>query len=75
MPPDTSSLFTLSAADKLQLVEDLWDDVSSRPDDVPVHPWQLEEIERRRENLAARPQSALSWEEMTARLRNLHRGG
>lgn len=75
MPPDTASIFSLSAAEKLQLVEDLWDDVSSRPEDVPVHPWQLEEIDRRRESLAARPESALSWSEMTSRLRSLHGGG
>lgn len=75
MTPDTASIFSLSAAEKLQLVEDLWDDVSSRPEDVPCHPWQLEEIERRRTSLAARPESALSWDEMTTRLRSLHRGG
>ena len=75
MTPDTGSVFGLTAAEKLQLVEDLWDDVSSQPEDVPVHPWQLAEVERRRANLASRPESALSWEEMTARLRELHRGG
>lgn len=75
MSPDAVSIFSLSAAEKLQLVEDLWDDVSSRPENVPVHPWQLEEIERRRRSLAARPESAVSWDEMTARLRSLHGGG
>ncbi|MFM8378315.1 MAG: addiction module protein [Planctomycetia bacterium] len=75
MTPDTASIFSLSAAEKLQLVEDLWDDVASRPDDVPIHAWQLEEVERRRKSLAARPDSALSWDEMRARLRRLHGGG
>jgi putative addiction module component (TIGR02574 family) len=75
MSPESSSVFALTAVEKLQLVEDLWDDISSRPEDIPVHPWQLEEIERRRSNLASRPESALSWDEMTVRLRDLHRGG
>ena len=75
MTTDTASVFGLTAAEKLQLVEDLWDDVSSRPEDVPVHQWQLAEIERRRSSLASRPESALSWDQMTARLRELHRGG
>lgn len=75
MTPDPGSVFDLTAAEKLQLVEDLWDDVSSRPEDVPVHPWQLAEVEQRRANLASRPDSALSWDEMNARLRDLHRGG
>ncbi len=75
MSPESSSVFALTAVEKLQLVEDLWDDISSRPEDIPVHSWQLEEIERRRSNLASRPESALSWDEMTVRLRDLHRGG
>ena len=75
MTPDTGSVFGLTAAEKLQLVEDLWEDVSSRPEDVPVHTWQLAEVERRRTNLASRPESALSWDQMTARLRQLHHGG
>jgi putative addiction module component (TIGR02574 family) len=75
MTPGSGSVFPLTAVEKLQLVEDLWDDISSRPEDIPVHFWQLEEIERRRSNLASRPESALSWDEMTGRLRDLHRGG
>lgn len=74
MTPDTASVFALSVVEKLQLVEDLWDDLSSRPEEVPVHPWQLAEIERRRAHLASRPDAALSWDQMTLRLRNLHRG-
>jgi len=34
------SIFDLSLAEKLQLVEDLWDDLASTPDAVPVHEWQ-----------------------------------
>jgi putative addiction module component (TIGR02574 family) len=73
MTPDTVSVFALSIVEKLQLVEDLWDDLSSRPENVPFHPWQLAEIERRRARLTSRPDAALSWDEMTLRLRNLHR--
>jgi putative addiction module component (TIGR02574 family) len=31
------SVFDLSPAEKLQLVEDLWDDLAAVPKDVPVH--------------------------------------
>jgi putative addiction module component (TIGR02574 family) len=35
-----SSIFDLSSAEKLQLVEDLWDDLAGTPEAVPVHDWQ-----------------------------------
>jgi putative addiction module component (TIGR02574 family) len=38
------SIFDLSPAEKLQLVEDLWDDLASNPSAVPVHDWQKEEL-------------------------------
>jgi putative addiction module component (TIGR02574 family) len=54
---------------KLQLVEDLWDDLAGTPEVVPVHEWQLEELERRRANLMRDPASALSWDEVKKRVR------
>jgi len=49
------SVFDLSPAEKLQLVEDLWDDLASNPDDVPIHDWQIKELERREGNLKLNP--------------------
>jgi putative addiction module component (TIGR02574 family) len=31
-----TSIFDLSPSEKLQLVEDLWDDLAGKPEDVPV---------------------------------------
>ena len=70
MSPD--SIFNLSPPEKLQLVEDLWDDLASSPDAVPVHDWQKEELARRKANLQQHPATALTWEETQARLRNRH---
>ena len=63
------SIFELSAPEKLQLVEDLWDDIASDPASVPVHEWQIKELERRRENLLKNPDSGLTWQEVQARIR------
>jgi putative addiction module component (TIGR02574 family) len=38
------SVFDLSPTEKLQLVEDLWDDLASTPEVVPVHEWQKSEL-------------------------------
>ncbi len=47
-------------SEKLQLVEDLWDDIASTPSAVPVHDWQKEELARRKQNLLNIPASGLS---------------
>ena len=70
MDPNAASVFDLSAAEKLQLVEDLWDDLAASPSDVPVHEWQKEELARRKANLMSKPASGLSWEEVKASIRS-----
>jgi putative addiction module component (TIGR02574 family) len=66
------SIFDLSPAQKLQLIEDLWDDLADTPEAVPIHDWQKQELERRRANLRENPASALSWEEVKQRARARH---
>lgn len=63
------SIFDLSPAEKLQLVEDLWDDLAGTPEAVPVHDWQKQELARRKANLLKNPASGLSWEEVKQRAR------
>lgn len=67
------SVFELSDSEKLQLVQDLWDDLATTPDSVPVFDWQKEELERRKANLLRNPGSAISWPEVKRRAR-LQRG-
>jgi len=63
------SVFDLSPAEKLQLVEDLWDDLAAAPDAVPVHDGQKAELVRRKANLAQNPGTGLAWEEVKRRVR------
>jgi putative addiction module component (TIGR02574 family) len=63
------SVFDLSPAEKLQLVEDLWDDLAATPTAVPVHDWQKEELARRKANLMNNPGSGLSWDQVNERVR------
>jgi putative addiction module component (TIGR02574 family) len=64
-----ASIFDLSPSEKLQLVEDLWDDLAGTPEAVPVHDWQIQELARRKDNLVSNPASGLSWEEVKQRVR------
>lgn len=63
------SIFELSAAEKLQLVEDFWDDIAATPEDVPVHEPQKEELARRKAKYLENAGSGTSWEEVKERVR------
>tara|TARA_Y100000813_G_scaffold145231_1_gene106035 strand:- start:89 stop:310 length:222 start_codon:yes stop_codon:yes gene_type:complete len=64
------SIFDLSVEEKLQLVEDLWDDLGTDPDAVPIHDWQKAELDARKQRLAAAPTSTLGWDEVKTQVRN-----
>jgi len=72
MNPTSPSIFDLSPSEKLQLVEDLWDDLAATPEAVPVHDWQKKELARRKTNLTNNPASGLSWEEVKRKVRSRH---
>ena len=65
--PNTS-IFDLTPSEKLQLVEDLWDDLASTPEVVPIHDWPKEELARRKANLMKNPASGLTWEDVKNRV-------
>jgi putative addiction module component (TIGR02574 family) len=62
-------IFDLSPSEKLQLVEDLWDDLAGTPEAVPVRDWQKQELARRKGNLLRNAAPGLSWEEVKQRIR------
>ncbi|MGI6307002.1 MAG: addiction module protein [Dethiobacteria bacterium] len=70
MSSNINSVFDLSPAEKLQLVENLWDDLAASPEMVPIFEWQKEELERRKINLLKHPASKQSWEEVKRRVRS-----
>ena len=69
---NSASIFDLSPAEKLQLVEDLWDDLAAVPEAVPVRDWQKQELARRKANLAKNLASGLPWEEVKLNIRARH---
>lgn len=67
---DLTVLRRLSVAERLQLVEDLWDSVAEdAPDEaIPMTPELAAELDRRLAEHEADPGSALPWEEVRARI-------
>jgi putative addiction module component (TIGR02574 family) len=66
---NSASIFDLSPSEKLQLVEDLWDDLAAVPETVPVYDWQKLELARRKASLLKNPASGLPWEEVKRKVR------
>jgi putative addiction module component (TIGR02574 family) len=64
------SIFDLSPSEKLQLVEDLWDDLAATPEEVPLHDWQKAELARRKANLQKNRATGLAWEQVKKRIRS-----
>lgn len=67
---DLAALRRLSVAERLQLVEDLWDSVAEdAPDEaLPITPELAAELDRRLAEHEADPGSALPWEKVRARI-------
>ncbi len=72
MNVDQISVFNLSPSEKLQLVEDLWDDLAAAPEDVPVHDWQKEELDRRKSRLKNGSMTTVSWDDIKRQVRSRH---
>ncbi|MBK1988290.1 addiction module protein [Sphaerospermopsis aphanizomenoides BCCUSP55] len=58
----------ISIAERIQLVEDLWDSILEQQEELPLSEAQQQELDRRLENYKKNPTSGSSWEEVKQRL-------
>jgi putative addiction module component (TIGR02574 family) len=58
----------LTKEEKLQLVEDLWDEIAAMPDDLPVSDEEKALLDSRFEAHSKSPEEALTLEEFRKRL-------
>jgi putative addiction module component (TIGR02574 family) len=63
-------LSKLGLAEKQQLVQQLWDDIASSAEELPVLEWQKQELARRKAAYLRNPGTGSSWEQTKARIRN-----
>lgn len=59
-----SELENLSASERLQLVQDLWDSIAAEPDSVPVTDAQKEELDRRLDAHRTEGDERISWSKL-----------
>ena len=63
------SLRTLSVAERIQLVEDLWDSIAEDSEQLTLSGAQMAELDRRLEEYQQNPDQGIAWEEVRDRLR------
>lgn len=62
-------LFRLSAAERLELIEELWDSIAEDDVALDLTPEQREDLRRRVAEADADPTSGSPWEEVRERIR------
>jgi putative addiction module component (TIGR02574 family) len=72
MHPIVEQLRSSPIAEKLRVIEELWDDISESNEPLPLQHWHRAEADRRAAELDADPSLALSREEVWNRVRNRH---
>ena len=59
----------LSTAERIQLVEDIWDTIAMQPEEVALTEAQTQELDRRLEAYQQDPLAGASWQEVQQRVR------
>jgi putative addiction module component (TIGR02574 family) len=63
-PINLDTVFTLPVEERIRIVEKIWDSVADDAQQVPLEPWQVEELDRRLEELKKNPDAGKPWSEV-----------
>lgn len=66
-----AEILALPVAERVRLVEAVWDSISAVPEALPLTQWQEEELEHRLAEFEADPDAGSSLEEVFARIRRV----
>ena len=72
MNTEFEPLLKLSRAERLQLVEDLWDSLVQEDEELPVSNEKRDELRRRKERFLQHPSSGRTWEQVKQHARTQH---
>jgi putative addiction module component (TIGR02574 family) len=64
-----AEILALPVAERMRLVEAIWDSISAVPEALPLTDWQKQELDRRLAEFDADPDAGSSLEEVFARIR------
>ncbi len=63
-----STVLELPIAERLRLVEAIWDSIAEHPDALPLSDAEREELDRRWTDYLKNPTAGASWSEVKARI-------
>jgi len=66
-----TEILALPVAERVRLVEAIWDSISAVPEALPLTDWQKQELDRRLAEFEANPEEGSTLEEVFARIRRV----
>ena len=66
-----AEILALPIAERMRLIDAIWDSISVVPEALPLTQWQKDELDRRLAEFEADPDSGASLEEVFARIRRV----
>jgi putative addiction module component (TIGR02574 family) len=63
---------SLTVAERVDLVGELWEQISVSPETLSVPQWQMDELERRRQLYKSNPKRAIPWAEAKTTILKQH---
>lgn len=70
MTPTLANILQLSIAERIQLVEDIWDSITATPETLPITTAQRQELDQRLEAYHQTQEANITWTEAKKRIRN-----
>lgn len=67
-PPPVAEILELPVAERIRLVEIIWDSIAAVPEAVPVSDELKAELDRRLAEFEANPEAGSPWEEVRERI-------
>ena len=68
MNTKVAEILELSVAEKIQIVEDIWDSIIRNPDDLPLSETEKRELDRRLESYEQNPDAEIEWETLKQKI-------
>ena len=69
MSTQLSDILQLTIAERIQLVEDIWDSIAVLPEAVSLTETQRQKLERRLQAYAHNPEEGIAWDELKEQMR------
>ncbi len=63
-----SEILQLSVAERLQIVEDIWDSIGKTPEELPLSEDEKLELDKRLESYRQNPDEGIEWETLKKNL-------